>query len=389
MKKTNVSNSIQLAVLSAATMCADSIAILGAELKNNGQGLIQLLPYGKFKAVDGRPADVSDKHWLMDETTLAQLKQNSTYAVNDLVIDYEHQTLKAEKNGQPAIAAGYFNIKDLQLIKGKGLFIKPSWTDKAQAHLNAGEYKYISAVFGYDTKTGRPTFLHSAGLVNRPGLDGMQPLADLAAQQISNSSNNINQEENAVNTVLLAILEALGIKVTGDLPTEPAALSTLQTQVTTALAALQTDADKVPGLNTQIAALSANNGNPDPSEFVPLAALTELQATVAQLQAEQTSGLVDNLVSLGMENGKLSKNMEAWARELGNKDVLQLKAYLDAAPAIAALKGKQTDQLNLDDNNADNDVAALSADDKEAATLLGMSEEEFAKQKTADNKGAK
>lgn len=389
--KLHTTSSLPLAALSANDATVQPFAILAGEIKTNNEGLVQLLPAGLFKSIDGRPADVSNQQWLMDEVAFEQLKANSPYMIGDIVIDYEHQTLKAPKNGQPAISSGFFHIDDLKFIPEKGLFIKPRWTDKAQAHLSAGEYKYISAVFDYDRKTGRPTWLHSAGLVNRPGVDGMEPLAQLAAEQFhSNKTHSITlkNEDNAVNPILQAVLQALGITVNGDLPTETAALSALQTQVTTALAALQANASKVDGLNQQVVALSANPSVVDPSKYVPIAAVTELQNSLAALQAQVTSGEVESLVALGAKEGKILTSMKSWATELGNKDVTQLKAFLDATPAIAALKGKQTDNLNLDDNNED-DVTALSADDKEAAKLLGMSHEDFTKQKAAENTGAK
>ncbi len=372
-----------IAALSAADANTQNIAILGAELITQDNGLVQLLPAGKFNAVDGRPADVTGNHWLMDEIAFESLKANTPHQQGDLVIDYEHQTLKAPENGKPAIASGFFNIDDVTFIAGKGLFIKPKWTEQAQAHLSAGEYKYISAVFGYDATTGRPTYLHSAALVNRPGVDGMKPLTQLAANLYLTKSNSNNQEDTAVNPILLAILEALGIKVNGDLPTEPAALSAFQTQVTTALAALQADAGKVPELNNQIAALSA--GQVDPSKYVPIAAITELQTTVAALQAQVSGGEVEKLVQQGLADGRIIASMEDWAKELGEQSIAQLQAYLDKSAPIAALSGKQTDNLNLDaDGNKLTGVAALSAEDKQAADNLGISHEEFAKHKDAE-----
>lgn len=372
-----------IAVLSASNVGSQNIAILGAELITQDNGLVQLLPSGKFNAVDGRPADVADNHWLMDKIAFEALKANTPHQEGDLVIDYEHQTLKAKENGQPAIASGFFNIDDVTFVEGKGLFIKPKWTEKAQAHLSAGEYKYISAVFGYDAITGRPSYLHSAALVNRPGVDGMKPLTLLAADLYLKNTNTNNQEDTAVNPILLAILQALGIKVDGDLPTEPAALSALNTQVTTALAALQADAGKVAGLNDQIAALSA--GQVDPSKFVPIAAITELQSTVAALQAQVSGGEVEKLVQAGLSDGRIIASMENWATELGKQSIAQLQAYLDKSAPIAALSGKQTENLNLDaDGNKLTGVAALSAEDKEAAIALGISHEDFAKQKDAE-----
>jgi phage I-like protein len=377
-----------LAVLSASNVGTQNIAILGAELITQDNGLVQLLPAGKFNAVDGRPADVAGNHWLMDKIAFESLKANTPHKEGDLVIDYEHQTLKAPVNGQPAIASGFFNIDDVSFIEGKGLFIKPKWTDKAQAHLSAGEYKYISAVFGYDPITGRPSYLHSAALVNRPGVDGMKPLTQLAADLYLNTkklqkTHYNNQEDTAVNPILLAILQALGIKVDGDLPSEPAALSAFQTKVTTALATLQADAGKVPELNNQITALSA--GQVDPSKYVPIAAINELQTTVAALQAQVSGGEVDKLVKQGLEDGRIIASMEDWAKDLGKQSIAQLQAYLDKSAPIAALSGKQTGHLNLDaDGNKLTGVAALSAEDKDAATALGISHEDFAKQKAAD-----
>jgi phage I-like protein len=372
-----------IAALSASNVGSQNIAILGAELITQESGLVQLLPSGKFNAVDGRPADVADNHWLMDEIAFQALKANTPHQEGDLVIDYEHQTLKAKENGQPAIASGFFNIDDVRFIEGKGLFIKPKWTEKAQAHLSAGEYKYISAVFGYDATTGRPSYLHSAALVNRPGVDGMKPLTLLAADLYLKKTNTNNQKDTAVNPILLAILQALGIKVDGDLPTEPAALSALNTQVTTALAALQADAGKVASLNDQVAVLSAGQANP--ATHVPIAAITELQNTVAALQAQVSGGEVEKLVQQGLADGRIIASMEGWATELGKQSVAQLQAYLDKSAPIAALSGKQTKDLNLDaEGNKLTGVAALSAEDKDAATALGISHEDFAKQKDAE-----
>jgi phage I-like protein len=399
--KNRLQKHISLAILSAssfASMPDENVAILSAELKTNANGLVQLLPAGYFNAVDGRPKDVANNQWLMDAQAFDMLKSNTPHQIGDLVIDYEHQTLKAETNGKPAIAAGYFNVNDLVFIEDQGLFIKPRWTDNAQAYLSAGEYKYISAVFGYDRQTGRPSFMHSAGLVNRPGVDGMEPLAQLAAEQHVKSNSisthqpthqSTQQEENAVNELLLAILQALGINVEGDLPTETTALKALETQVTTALAALSANSDKVATLNQQIVALQANSHNPDPTQFAPVAALTALQTQVAALQASATSDKVTTVVANGVSSGRIIPALKAWATELGNKDLAQLEAFIDKAAPIAALQGMQTADLSLDEHgHQKTGVAALSAEDKQAADNLGISHEDFAEHK-AKEQGAK
>lgn len=375
-----MTQAIALAALSATS--SEAVAVLNAEHQINvNDELVQILPAGNFNAVDGRPFDVVTGSWLLDEQAFTALKANTPHQAGDLVIDYEHQTRNAETNGQPAIAAGFFNIKDVQFIPGKGLFIQPRWTDKAKAHLKAGEYKYISAVFGYDKTTGRPQFLHSAGLVNRPGVDGMLPLAELAAKSII-PTLNINGE-NHVNPLLLAMLTALGIDADESKFADPATLSALQTQATTAIAALKGDAQKVETLNQTIVALKADGGEKyDPSKHMSVEIGTQMQTELAQLKAQVNGNNVDELVKQGVADGRILPAMEPWARELGNHNLAQLSAYLDKAAPIAALKGKQTgdEQQHSDENG----VATLSADDKYAAEQLGISHDDFAKQK--DNK---
>ncbi len=63
-----------------------------------------------------------------------------------LPLDYEHQTLNSESNGQPAPAAGW--ATRFEWRPGAGLFaLDVQWTDRARQMIEAGEYRYISPVF--------------------------------------------------------------------------------------------------------------------------------------------------------------------------------------------------------------------------------------------------
>ncbi|HEP1386918.1 TPA: hypothetical protein QIT83_004088, partial [Acinetobacter baumannii] len=59
-----------------------------------------LVPEGTFNGVDGRPFDAP--HWVLTpergEQIVAALNQRKV----DMVIDYEHATLKAQETGEPA-----------------------------------------------------------------------------------------------------------------------------------------------------------------------------------------------------------------------------------------------------------------------------------------------
>ena len=54
-------------------------------------------------------------------------------------------------------------------------------TDRAAAMIEAGEYRYLSPVFRYDSETGEVLELLHVALTNTPALDGMDPVRLLAA----------------------------------------------------------------------------------------------------------------------------------------------------------------------------------------------------------------
>lgn len=136
----------------------------------------RLIPAGVFRSNDGRPAGLPG--WKIDAQIALQLIAEAA-ARSALVIDYDHQSLRASLNGQPAPAAGW--IESLEWREGQGLFVtKATWTDKARAMLTAREYRYISPVFSFCEISGRIERLIGAGLTNTPGLSGLTDLAKVA-----------------------------------------------------------------------------------------------------------------------------------------------------------------------------------------------------------------
>jgi phage I-like protein len=149
-----------------------AIAALSFELSTDSSKPLQLTPSGAFRAgwSPGRSRLVHQRRCRRQSNQLAST------AANSLVIDYEHQTLNAEVNGQPAPAAGWF--KNMEWREGVGLFaINVEWTEKAKAFIAAKEYKYISPVFSYSKTTGEVIKMLHVALTNTPALDGMQAVA--------------------------------------------------------------------------------------------------------------------------------------------------------------------------------------------------------------------
>ncbi|WP_432460801.1 phage protease [Agarivorans sp. QJM3NY_25] len=366
----------QLAALNALTPC--SLAVLSAELSTSDDGWVQLLPHGKFKAVDGRPTDTADGHWHLDAASAQAMLAATPHQSGDLVIDYEHQTLRAAENGQANPASGFFSIRDSQYRAGQGLFIKPRWTDKARAMLDAGEYKYLSAVFAYGPD-GKPQFLHSAALTNRPGVDGMQPLVDLAAQHLPQP-----QGDTTMPQWLVDLCAKLGITIDAN----AAALSAEQgQQVLAALTALNQQAEQVEGLQSQLAALSAEppkGENVDLSQYVPVTTYQQVCSQLASLSAENGKLTIEQTVKTALDEGRVLACEQDYLTALGKQQgIAALSAHLAARNPIHALTKPQTS--TVEPPNTDSSLAALSVDEQQLADAWGLCHEDYAKAKAADS----
>ena len=160
---------------------------------------IRIIPAGYFRTKDGRPSgQITD--WHLDAAIAATLIAALALSASSYVIDYEHQTLQKEKNGQPAPAAGWF--RGLEWREGEGLFMKGiEWTDRARQMIGAGEYRYLSPVFKFNPATGDVTSLHSVALTNDPALLGLTDLAAatavLTSHQQNQGSQHMTEEERA------------------------------------------------------------------------------------------------------------------------------------------------------------------------------------------------
>lgn len=356
-----------LAILSATVATGCGIAALSGELASD-DGWYQLLPDGEFGAIDGRPHDVPGGKWKMNADIAARLIQRAQLRTNDLVIDYEHQTLKTEENGKPAPAAGWF--KDMQYRPGKGLFIKPAWLSAAKAHIDASEYRYLSAVFPYDKATGEPLEIQMAALTNYPGVDGMDAIAALAAKKFTPTQPQ--QGEPPMNPLLQQLLAAIGITVAdGTEPTAEQGQAAL-----TALTALKTKADSAEDLTTQVAALKASPGNIDLAQYVPIATYNGVVSELAALRQQSTTDTVDGLIEQAHKAGKIVAAERDYLTELGNQNgVAVLKGVLDNRPAIAALKAAQTvetpPKTKVDNEElTQEDLAVLKATGLDKAAFL-------------------
>jgi len=294
------------------------VAIAACRFSLSSTGAIQLTPAGSFSAKDGRP-HVAGQWFITDETApkiLAKLKARQ----DQMVIDYEHQTLNAEKNGQPAPAAGWINGADIEWRSGEGFFVTPEWTDAAKSKIDTKEYKYFSPVMVFNKLTGEVYDIIMGAITNYAAIDGMDELQAQAAAKFSFQLITQPQEENSMNAEQIRALLGLEKDASDE-------------QVQVALTAL-VKKDK----DSEVAIAAAKAETPDDA----MAIIKSMQTDLAALTAKNDSDEVNAIVETALSDGKLLPVQKDWATSLGQTDMVALKGFIDKAPKIAALNGDQT-----------------------------------------------
>lgn len=321
------------------------IAYCSQEITGTGNEFM-LFPAGEFRAIDGRPAEC--KSWVMN-AALAQRLITQAQARNvDYVTDYEHQTLRAKENGQPAPASGWFH--DLEWREGVGLFaVNVKWTATATAMITGQEYRYISPVFTYD-KHGNVTGLLHAALTNTPALDDMEAVLLAAASLLMGAPT----EEAPMDDDLLERLQwLLNLPVGSTIADIIAQLDKIKDQLGTAAAGfsletyLQQSTHSIAALSQQVDTLSKHAPAVDLSQYVPVSVLREtvddLRGQIAALTSGQQTGELETLITAALSDGRIvGQGMENWLRDLGKTNMSAVQNYLDNAKPIAALTQMQT-----------------------------------------------
>ncbi len=348
---------------------SQKIAALVGELSLVNQSpssRIQLLPDGHFRtAADGRPNDVP--HWILNNTNGFAVASQANATENDLVIDYEHQTINTVENGHPAPAAGW--IKHVEYIPEKGLFADVEWTDKAASMIAAREYRYVSAVFTYDNDGYVLRLLHAA-ITNFPALDGLDELLAACSHFFTTK-----KDESNMNEIIKLLRQAFKMPDATEQQLQTALTELVKTQP--ADVALSTAFIELAEQNNKIVALSAQVNNPDPAKLVSVETMQALQKQVVALTAQLNSNQAAQVIENALANGQLLPAQKQWAKDLAETTdgLAKLTAYLDTMPAIAALSGKSGQQSA--DNAGQEKVSALTDAEKSAAKALGYTEAEY------------
>lgn len=340
-----------------------------------GPSPVVLIPDGQFAASDGRPPGLPG--WRLDGDIAARLIRRVQGRKTKLVVNYEH----AEPSGAPLPAAGWIDPASLAYVPGTGLTAQVDWLPKARDMLAQGEYAYLSPVIRYDATSGAVLDLLLAGLTNTPALDVLPALSArlrlVAADLEDDPASSQPPEVPPMPLDLAKLREALGLAADADpdaILTQATALSAASADLTAKLTALE--ADKA-ALGTQVAALSAQASQPgaapDPSQYVPKAVYDEAVAKLRSLAVTNDAAELDRLLQQGLSSGQIVGQAQAdWLKGQG---IAALRAYLDGAPAVAALTRTQTQGQ---DRSARPDPV-LSAEEAAVLAQMGLDRDAYLK----------
>lgn len=312
-----------------------------------------LIPEGIFRANDGRPFDAP--HWQLTPERGHQIVAALNQRAIDMVIDYEHATLKAQESGEPAPAAGWLKSSFFTYVDGVGLCSTQfEWLDRAQGFIESGEYKYLSPVFLYN-KQGEVLALLNVALTNTPALDQL-PEAKLAAAAQDYFTQNSTQQDSEMEELLEQLRWMLNLPLSATPEEIMAELSKLQAQIKektgVAVAANSQNLFDAIAVIDQIKLAANSQSTVDLSQYVPMAVYQEAVNKAGSAVADAKAKEINDLITAACSDGRLTGDATiSWMKDQAQSNPDFVKAHIESLPKIAALTQRQTEQVNLAANH--------------------------------------
>ena len=339
---------------------------------NGAQGApewVQLLPLGKVEARDGRRWTLANP-----ERLIAAFRAGKV----DLAIDYEHQADKPAGAG-PVPAAGW--IRELA-VRDDGLWGRVEWTGRARELIENREYRYLSPAFAAAKKGGEIVRLLGAGLVHRPALH----LKALAQEEFDMNwteflTKLLGMSEDASDDEIRAALERrLGAAETAE---ELGG----QIRVIAEELGLAAEADPTEVIEAVRARISeAGDGGTASGEVAPEVAalqteLAEVTTQLATLREERARTRAEAFIDGEIQAGRVG------VKPLRDHYIAR---HMDDAGAvekeICALPKLSAGSIQVTPPTAKDGKVALTAAEQEAARVLGIDPEEYAKTLASERK---
>ena len=299
----------------------------------------------------------------VDAESLAAINANIAKRGVDVVIDYEHQTLK----GTQAPAAGW--VKELKLADGC-IQAVVEWTPRGAEYLKNREYRYLSPVVNVRKADNKVVQLHSLALTNTPAIQGMAPIV-----------NSDTFEGGQPNMDMTKLAELLGLDANADEQQIMEAVKACLAENKSLKEGQQPPADdKVVANKTvcELLGLKAGAAVEDVNAAIMalkggvidgVNVLEELKA----LKAQNADRAAEEAVTLALRAGKLTPPQKDWAKSYALSDPQGFAAFVEKAPQIVPM-GEAAPAGGMTLNSGSQDRISMIA-----CKEFGLSEEDVKK----------
>lgn len=305
---------------------------------------IQAIPYGYHETPKGP--------FLCDEESAALVIEEFNRQANDMVADYEHQTLY----GGEAPAAGW--IKELFSKGIEGIWAKIEWNERAKEYIKNKEYKYVSPVFLKRLSDNRVVKLVNIALTNQPNIDGMVPIVNKAIEFLTNKREEkkmknalalLGLPENATEEQVVQCINKLKVPVV--IVANKTVLDTLglkegatESEVVATIMAMKQGSDKYVELANKV---------------------TTLEKSLKEKDAEE-------MVNSALKDGKITADQKDWAAKYAATDPEGFKLFIAKAPQVVPMG-------SLSKGGDSKDKGGLDEAQLEVNKLLGIADDTFKK----------
>ncbi|MCB1397265.1 MAG: hypothetical protein KDJ98_15155 [Rhodobacteraceae bacterium] len=308
---------------------------LNSEGASGAPDWVQLTPAGPhLPGIDGRA-------WMMadPEAVIAACRAVRAGEI-EIPVDFEHATQVKGAKGEPAPAVGW--IRDLDVRNG-AIWGRVEWTETGREAVASRAYRFLSPTFNFDRLTGAMRRIVSAGLTNVPNF--------------TMPAMNRSQEEIPMDA---EVLKALGLAPDAGPAAAVSAINALKSAEATAVNRAET---------------------PDPDKWVPKAdyelatnRVTALEADVKARAEAEIVAEVDAAVAAGKVAPSSKDYHLASCRAEGGLE--RFRTMIAGAPVIAGKTPAKADPTA--------GKAALTADELAVCRQMGMSPEDFAAARAAE-----
>jgi phage I-like protein len=279
---------------------------------------VQLIPFGKHSTGKG--------DFVLDQESAAAIIGDFDSRRNDMVLDYEHQTLM----GSEAPAAGW--IKRLINRGRDGIWAVVQWTPRAIEYLKNREYRYISPVFLKRASDGKVMRLINAALTNQPAIDGMVPVVNKWLKVEDPEAEEKRKEER-----MEKLFELLGLKTDA---TEEQAMETVTSMKEGAALREKEHAELLKALGLKDgASVSEATGTIEAFKQGHEGA-GELGRRVLELEEKLRDKEASELVSTAMKAGKVTPAQKEWAAAYAGRDPEGFRVFVAKAPVVVPVSSE-------------------------------------------------